>query len=424
SNPHSFQQTLRPGHFFNGESLWRWEKGNHPDPDWTTVSQISETTAHPPNCTIRSVLPDWVQPAIPIHAFELYGAISDAILPRLAPLTCNQVFHIELMGGRRRCVQISFAEPEAMAAMRDLIIPVGAIEDHVGFVLDSWLFGEALSTRYVAWQVRHPGTSPHAALRALQVATKRQLNLRLIEVWAQHYHMGPPPAPRLPTNTMYALFYVIPPKGGNHSTPRTEEENRCVPGWLLGHSANFPGKPRSCRGCKDDAHDNFHPSEKCTNTTIPCAVCFDRDHTGATCPKNHRTSASSATPSRSNKTADPLSSVVDEEEDFTIISSSSRGTAQDAPEYTPSGPTPASAYPAPRRTATANVVPIAGPSRSTGSPRDRGRGRGHGRGQGPTRTAFKQAIITPTGGIARPPAPQPSPSSSSRKRTRDEATHT
>ncbi|CAD6885431.1 unnamed protein product [Tilletia controversa] len=138
---HPFAQKLSPGHYLNGQSLWRLDRGMHPDPDWTTVAQIADTRANPPNCTIRAVLPDFVQPAAPIHAFELYGAISDAILPRLESLKCNKAFHIELIGGRRKCVQISFAEPEAMAAMRDLVMPVGPIEDHIGFVLNSWTFG-------------------------------------------------------------------------------------------------------------------------------------------------------------------------------------------------------------------------------------------------------------------------------------------
>ncbi|KAE8229229.1 hypothetical protein CF326_g5807 [Tilletia indica] len=416
-------QMVRPGHHLNGQSLWRLERGNHPDPDWTTVSQIAETMANPPNCTIRAVLPDWVQPAIPVHAFELYGAISDTILPRLSSLSCNQAFHIELMGGRRRCVQISFAEPEAMAAMRDLIIPVGAIEDHSGFVLDSWLYGEPLSTRYVAWQVRHPGTSPHAALRALQAATKRKPNLRLIEAWGINYHMGPPPAPKIPTNTLCSLFYVIPPRGGNHATPLTEEELRCVPGWLLGYSANFAGKPRSCRGCKDEVHlrNDFHTSEQCTNTTIPCAVCYDRDHTGATCPKPQRASAPATTTIPSlDPTNFPPPSDDDGDDDFTVLSSK-RGTARTEQEYTPAGPSRTTAFPAPRRTTTANVVPVAGPSRPIIGARGRGRGRGQGRGAGPTRTTFRQANITPTGGISRPTGPPVPPSPQARKRTHTEA---
>ncbi|CAD6902568.1 unnamed protein product [Tilletia controversa] len=425
SNPPPVQK-LRPGHYLNGQSMWRLDRGMHPDPDWTTVAQIADTRANPPNCTIRAVLPDFVQPAAPIHAFELYGAISDAILPRLENLRGNKAFHIELIGGRRKCVQISFAEPEAMAAMRDLVMPVGPIEDHIGFVLDSWTFGEPLGTRYVAWQVRHPGAPPSVALRVLQASIKRKPNLRLIEAWGVNYHMGPEPAPKMPTNTLVALLYVLPPRGANHATPLTDAENKDIPVWICGHGANFAGKSRWCHGCKDDAQakGDYHMAEQCTVTTIPCAVCYDRGHVGAHCPRNKRPPPTAHTAQRdtNNNNTEEVPQP-GEDDDFTILSSK-QATTHDDQEYHPSGPSPTTPYPKVRRTTTANVVPVAGPSRLPTSPRGRGRGRGRGQAQGlgPSRTTFQQAYITPTGGFARPAhSAQPtSPSPQARKRRLDD----
>ncbi|KAK0523476.1 hypothetical protein OC835_006251 [Tilletia horrida] len=392
---------LLVGHYLDALSIQRIDKQGHPTYRWSNIFEAADSRPYPPVGTIRFKLAQGFNINLPHHEFIARQALLEGIaaLIKAAPdLKGPRSFSITFSTGRFKHVDISCGTDLLLQVLRSLSVRIEGLDEIPTFVLENPTVGAALGARYMPFRVRAPGCAPSVALQHLTEALHNEPNVFAVETWAVYHHSGPPPAVAVPTNVLVALLVIRPPPGADFSTPLTASDLLSIPAFIDGNPTCFPGRPRWCRTCKEDAQlqKRFHTNEDCANFTIRfCAVCADTsgDHTGSSCPKHPR-----------NRGAGYPST---EEDAFEYVGSKTHSLA-------PTGPAGTTATPAPRPSTSSSVVPVATHDNPT---RTRGRGRGRGRGQAPgasgssPRSAF-QTFIGPGGILSRDPPPGPPPSES------------
>ncbi|CAD6933550.1 unnamed protein product [Tilletia laevis] len=388
-----------PKHWLEGETLHRIRRPGHPHLAWRDVQAAAQAPNFPPTGNLESKLPGHVNCHSTLHVFSIQGAIMDAVHDRIKECAAPREFEVSLHSGRFKCVRVSFSTAELLTSALGLRVTIPSIDGHPPFVLDEFKMGTPLGARYVAVQLRHPGLSPHAAKKKLELAVREAEGVYLVEVWAVYHHSGPPSSVKSPANDLIALLVVMSPAGGTFASPLTEDELRSIPCYIGMLPLTFSGRFPQCRGCGCFAQlgGDFHTSTSCQNPTIPCAVCSRWGHCGVQCPRN---------PFNQTRNEDGNAAAADQEDAF---------------EYEPAGPVPSTSTPEKRPSTSAPSVPVAGPSTPSSSNASRGAHQGRGRGRGAShgnRTHYQQAFLTPQGGVSRNPPPGSGPSTPKRNHKR------
>ncbi|KAE8229728.1 hypothetical protein CF326_g5293 [Tilletia indica] len=272
----------------------------HPTVDGLAARAASASYGIPVGCS-RYQMPGWWKPTNEVHVRWAKRSFDAALKLRFASCPLPREFsifvHVNDNEARQKAIDVYTAHSALQLRLMDATLILLGDDAHPQSTLAPPRCGLPISPRYVpARVVFNSPIQEVEAKAALHSTFERTPGIYVVQAWAVYeVNQGISEF----NNELVVLLFIPPPPPGRRPSwaplftgmalPITKKQREGIPGFVgeleqEGDTLWFQFRPFWCWGCKG-LSATFHLSARCVNTSVNCALCRRRGHTGLNCPR-------------------------------------------------------------------------------------------------------------------------------------------